>query len=129
MAVSTDEVSEIIVGGTSASTAAITFALTWADGVLDNAESLAGESYATADREVLQRLLAAHRVEREPVSQSVGQTSQRFSERAVGAGLTETKYGRDALAYDTLGVLGNVGLKVPTLEGYGTTYDASDPSV
>lgn len=129
MAVIADDVREIIVGDTAASDGALNFWISWADGVLDRAEELAGTSYDTSDREILQRLIAAHGVQRQPSQVSVGQTSQRFPEEPVGKALAETKPGRDALAYDPLDVLENVGKKVPTFEGYGTTYDASEPEL
>lgn len=126
--VSADEVTDLIVGGTSASPEAVNFWIEWADGVLDKAEALPGASgYGAADRKKLQRLIAAHALEREEVRVRAGDVQIEYSDEQVGPGLRETSYGRKAIAFDPQGVLENVGLKQPSIESIGTTYDASGP--
>lgn len=128
--VSADEVTDLIVGGTSASDDAVLFWLEWADGVLTKAEALPGASaYGAADRKTLKKLIAAHALEREEIRVRTGDVQIQYSEEAIGQGLRETSYGRKAIAYDPQDVLENVGLKQPSIESIGTTYDASDPEV
>lgn len=129
MAPTRQEVKDLFIGGTAASDDTIDFWITWADDVLDEAESFAGSTYATAKRDRLQRLIAAHGLERETTSEQVGDVRVQYEGSVIGPGLKETQYGRAALAIDNLGALDQVGLKEPLIEGYGTTYDASDPSV